>query len=245
MKLHKQIFTTIRIVLFAALVLQGNLFATQASNSLPLYEKNHLQIDPFSIDYLSVTASKTSHSQNNLSINTSRPSLLFYLDISDIIVRSLLSINPTVTKSEGSLSVGKLFDDIYELGLYTALNHNSLSEGSGSNENAITSTQLLIGPYFVIYPYVDNLTYLQIYTRMALKYNKLTTTTNGASSNISNEMGVNFNLGFMYSIKLTNKVYYAPNASMSYSVTNDTGGGNTRRNAMEFKIIPISFQMPL
>ena len=170
---------------------------------------------------------------------------VFHINVDDFIFTPFISIDPTVKTSQGSFAAGKLFDDDFELGLYTLINHTETDQGTGSNENEIIATQFLLGPYLAVYPYVSQDSYFEIYARVAYQYNDLKYITNGAHDDVSDQLGLNLNFSLQYSTKLSDKIYFAPNVSLTYFTTSDFGGQNTTRNGYELQILPISFQMAL
>lgn len=225
-------------------VFPSNTYA-QIDESIPLFEKNYIQLDPIYLDYQIVKADNTKYNENNEQLMTSRPSILFYFNIQDYILKPFLSLDPTLSNSAGSFSLGKLFEQFFEIGLYTLLNHTENSVGKNSTENGIVHSKFLIGPYFIIYPYVDNKNFLQIYTHVAYEYSHYQSITSGTTADVSEQKGVNFNISFLYSMQINEKFYYSPNINFTYFSTADFAGNNTTRNGFELQVIPVSFQVPL
>lgn len=217
----------------------------KSNEDVPLFEKNYLQIDPLYLDYQTVNASNTKYNENNEQLVTSRPSFLFHFNVDDFIFTPFISIDPMNSSSQGSFSAGALFEQTFELGLYTLLNHTENDVGSGSTENSLIKSQFLFGPYLALYPYVTNESYFEIYTRIAYEYSEYKTVTNGSHDDVSDQYGVNLNFGLQYSLQISNKIYFAPNMNFTYSSTNDYGGDNTYRDHYELQVMPVSFQIIL
>lgn len=223
----------------------GNKAFAQSKEALPLYTKNYIQIDPFYLNYQINRADNSQYSENNKQFISSRPSILFYLNIDNYIFRPFISINPSLSSNEGSFAAGKLFEQAFEVGLYSLLNHSENVVGNERSQNGIIQSQFLLGPYFVYYPYYDNGKYFEIDGHVAYEYSQYKTITSGSNSNISEQKGINFNISLLYSLNLNDKVYFSPNVSFTYFATQDYGGNNTIRNGYDLQIIPISFQIPI
>lgn len=232
------------IIIFYIFFIPCKIFA-QSTQSDFLFDKNILQIDPFLLDYQIIKSSNQIYNENNIQFVTTRPSFSFYFNLDNIIVRPTLSINPSLSSSQGSFALGKLYDKFFEFGGYSLLNHTESEIGTGISNNGVVRSQFLLGPYIVLYPFVSEQNVIQIYGRIAYAYSEYKTTLSGVTTNVSEQKGVNLNFSAQYSRKLNDKFYYSPNINFTYFLTSDFGGQNTVRNGYELQLIPLSIQMVL
>lgn len=232
--------------LFFFLLAHTNLFALSQEEPSPFFERNYIQIDPVYLDYKNIKADNNDYSEDNKQFISSRPSILFYFNIDDYVLRPFISIEPTISSysNKGSFSIGKLFSQTFDAGLYMLLNHAEDLTGSGSKQQGNIYSQFILGPYLAYYPYFTNKQYLQIYTRFGYLYSENKTIINGSTNNKSEQEGIHLNIGICYSTKLSHYIYYAPGINVTYSATSDLGAQNTIRSGFEWQITPISLQVP-
>jgi hypothetical protein len=222
---------------------QNSIFA-EKNEEKPLFEKNFFKINPLYFNYEVIKASNANqYSGNNLEFYTTNPSIAFHFYVNELILTPSLTLSSNNLYQSGSIGIAKNFDQFLDVGLYLLLNHNETSTGNGVDQSSIAKSDLLVGPYLSLYPFANDESYFEINARMAYKYSQYKLITNGIKQDVTTQFGGDLNLGFLYSIILTDKIYYSPSLNFNLYYTNDTGGPNTTRQSYAFEIIPFSIQV--
>ncbi len=210
-----------------------------------LYHRNYIEVDPFYVNNQMIQSDINSGYANNLQIQTSRPSLLLYLNIKNYILNTNLSVSPKSSAANGSFSLGRLFSNGMELGVVSGINHVENVYGYGNLENGGTDSYFSVGSYFVYYPRSMRENLWQFYVDVSYLSIRQEAYVGGASSNLTNQMGVQTRARLKYSYRVQDDLYFAPSFQYTFAYTKDSGQYAMTREISDFQIIPFSIQFVL
>lgn len=208
-------------------------------------QTNYMQIDGFLFDEQITSADKKEYSGSTSQIFTARPALSFYFNWDSYIFRPEIAINPFNSSTEGSIALGHLIREKFELGAFFLLNRDQKQLGESGQQNETVQTHFLLGPYLVFYPYISQNQYFEFLMRLSYDYENEQVTVFGSNDILCDKKGVNFYSSFFYVYKINPRLFFSPSVAVAYSVTADTGGANTVRNQFDIQVLPLSLRIAL
>ncbi|KAB8033357.1 hypothetical protein [Fluviispira multicolorata] len=203
---------------------------------------NYLQIDSFLYDYQNIVADNNNNSGETQQTFTGRPSLNFCFQSQNFIFRPFIALNPYNSSTNGDFSIGKIFQDNIEIGLYLSLNRSQKKLGNGDTKSETIESNLLFGPYIKIFHTSIVKNDLEFTLRISYEYLDQRMTINNSSTLMTEQKGVNIFIEELYAKELTSHLFIVPYISFNYSYTYDSVGISSGRNTFDLKISPLSFR---
>lgn len=150
-------------LLFLLLLLVVNCVFAQRSHGTPTC--NYMQIDGLLYDYQSILGDTTGTSGDTSQIFTGRPAISFCFQAENINIRPNIILNPYNSSTEGSFLIGNEYEQKFEIGLFTSFNRSQRTLGKNETKNEIIETNLLIGPYAIIFPAISENYFTELFLK--------------------------------------------------------------------------------